>query len=82
MTVRGRKHLQLLAQACKEGFRGVMVYALNRPEGSCFRPADDMDPVYSETLRQVVAQGVEVVALRIRHTPKTMRVIGEVPVKL
>jgi len=82
VSERGRKHLRLLAQACREGFRGVMVYALNRPEGCVFRPADEIDPAYGETLRQVVAEGVELIAVRIQHGPESMRVTGEVPVRL
>ena len=82
VTERGRKHLELLSRACREGYRGVMVYALNRPEGDKFRPADEIDPGYGETLRQVVEQGVEVVALRIEHGPQSMQAAGEVPVVL
>jgi sugar fermentation stimulation protein A len=82
VTERGRKHLHLLSQACREGYRGVMVYALNRPEGRFFRPADEIDPAYGDTLRRVMAQGVEVVALRIEHGAQSMRVVGEVPVRL
>jgi sugar fermentation stimulation protein A len=82
VTERGRKHLLLLKQACREGYRGVMVYALNRPEGGCFRPADEIDPAYAETLRQVVNQGVELIAVRIEHTAESMRITREVPVHL
>ena len=82
VTERGRKHLELLSQACREGYRGVMVYALNRPEGERFSPADEIDPGYGETLRRVVEQGVEVVALRIEHGPQSMQAAGEVPVVL
>jgi sugar fermentation stimulation protein A len=82
VSVRGRKHLLLLSQACREGFRGVMVYALNRPEGSCFRPAYEIDPAYAETLHAAVKQGVEILAVRIAHGPQSMRVIGEVPIEL
>lgn len=82
VTERGRKHLELLSKACREGYRGVMVYALNRPEGDKFRPADEIDPGYGETLRQVVEQGVEVVALRIDHGLQSMQATGEVPVEL
>ena len=82
VTERGRKHLELLSQACREGYRGVMVYALNRPEGEKFSPADEIDPGYAETLRRVVDQGVEVVALRIEHGPQSMQAAGEVPVVL
>jgi sugar fermentation stimulation protein A len=82
ITERGRKHLELLSQACREGYRGVMVYALNRPEGERFRPADEIDPAYGKTLRRVIAQGVEVVALRIEHRAQSMRAAGEVSVVL
>ncbi len=82
VSQRGRKHLRLLAQACREGYRGVMVYALNRPEGRVFRPADEIDSAYGETLRQVAKEGVELIAVRIEQGRQSMRVKGEVPVSL
>ncbi len=52
-----------------------MIYALNRPEGECFAPADEIDPVYGGLLRQVVQKaGVEVLALRIRHLDQSLQV--------
>jgi len=83
VTERGRKHLQLLAVASSQGYRGVMIYALNRPEAEEFAPADEIDPVYGATLRQVVNEaGVEVIALRIKHLEQDMRVAGPVKVVL
>ena len=83
VTLRGRKHLELLAQACGQGYRGVMVYALNRPEGEYFCPADHIDPEYGRTLRRVVKEaGVELIAVRIEHGKQSMSVSGEVPVVL
>lgn len=83
VTLRGRKHLQLLADACGQGSRGVMVYALNRPEGDYFHPADEIDPEYGETLRRVVREsGVELLALRIEHGEDNMQVKSSVKVVL
>jgi sugar fermentation stimulation protein A len=83
VTLRGRKHLELLADACERDYRGVMVYALNRPEGRCFKPADEIDPVYGNTLRRVVHDsGVEVLALRIGHDEDSMKIQGTVEVIL
>jgi sugar fermentation stimulation protein A len=83
VTLRGRKHLELLAELSGQGYRGVMIYALNRPEGECFKPADEIDPVYAETLRRVVYDvGVEVMALRITHGENAMQVKGAVEVVL
>ena len=33
-------------------------------------------------MRRVVSQGVELIAVRIEHGPRSMRVKGEVPVRL
>jgi sugar fermentation stimulation protein A len=83
VTVRGRKHLEGLAQLSRQGQRAVMIYALNRPEGACFSPADAIDPAYGVTLRRVVQEaGVEVLALRIRHTSQSMEVAESVQVVL
>ena len=64
---RGRKHLALLTQAVAAGRRGVMLFALNRPEGECFAPAWDIDRRYGEALLMAVAAGVEVLAVRMVH---------------
>ena len=83
VTLRGRKHLEQLAQISETGCRAMMIYALNRPEGRCFKPADKIDPEYGKTLRRVVEQsGVELLALRIEHGRESMIVAEQVPVKL
>jgi sugar fermentation stimulation protein A len=76
VTERGRKHLELLAAACSQGLRGVILFALNRPEGAMFAPAAAVDPAYSRCLRRVVAAGVEVLAVRIEHGPRALWVAG------
>lgn len=82
VTERGRKHLLTLARLRQAGYRAVILFALNRPEGDFFRPADEVDPAYGRVLREVVAAGVEVIALRIRHGPRAMDAAEEVPVVL
>lgn len=83
VTLRGRKHLELLAEACRMGYRGIMIYALNRPEGEAFSPAEEIDPDYAATLRRVVREaGVEVIALRLTHEAQTLRVTDGVRVEL
>ena len=74
VSARGRKHLDLLLEAVRLGYRGVVLFAINRPEGSCFAPAEAIDPGYAERLREVVAAGVEALAIRIRHTDEGMSV--------
>lgn len=68
VTARGQKHLYALRQLVAEGNRGIMIYALNRPEGSCLKVARDIDPGYADALHLATAGGVEVIALRLQHT--------------
>jgi sugar fermentation stimulation protein A len=82
VSLRGRKHLDLLAAAVAQGRRGVMLFALNRPEGRCFAPAWAVDPTYGRRLAQVAALGVEVLAVRLCHTVDGMEVGEGVPVDL
>ena len=82
VTERGRKHLELLQHAVRQGHRAVLVFAANRPEGKYFRAASDIDPAYAETLKRVRQAGVEIVVVRIRHTETGVEAGGEVPVRL
>jgi sugar fermentation stimulation protein A len=82
VSERGLKHLNLLLGAVEDGYRGVILFAVNRPEGRGFAPAWEIDPAYGRRLREVAAAGVEVVAVRIRHTAEGMEVEGRLPVEL
>jgi len=78
VTERGRKHLELLALAVARGARGVILFAVNRPEGRWFEPAAEIDPQYAETLARVRDAGVEIIVARLRHGESTLEVTGSV----
>ena len=78
VTERGRKHLELLGEAVKMGFRGVILYALNRPEGRHFEPAYGIDPEYGDALQRVVDGGVEILLVRLKHLPRGIAIAGSV----
>lgn len=78
VTERGRKHLELLALAIRRGYRGVILFAVNRPEGHWFEPAADIDPLYADALTRVVDAGVEVIVARLKHGADTLEVTGSV----
>lgn len=80
VSARALKHLNTLQAAVDQGMRGVILFALNRPEGHCFSPAGEIDPAYAKRLKQVAVSGVEAMALRIRHTRTGLIGEGRVPV--
>ncbi|MGD9488648.1 MAG: DNA/RNA nuclease SfsA [Calditrichaceae bacterium] len=69
VTERGRKHLYELADMVKQGHRAVMLYVIQRSDGSVFRPAAHIDTAYSESLKEVHQMGVEILAYRADVTP-------------
>jgi sugar fermentation stimulation protein A len=79
---RGRRHLEALLEIAATGRRAVLLFALNRPEGRWFATASEVDPAYAEGLRRAVEGGVEVLAVRIRHTPAGMACGEAVEVRL
>jgi sugar fermentation stimulation protein A len=82
VTERGRRHLNELLAAARQGHRAVIFFLVQRGEAAAFRPADHIDPAYGRTLRAVAAQGVEIVACRSIVTPEENRVGERLPVLL
>ncbi|MBW3583753.1 MAG: DNA/RNA nuclease SfsA [Euryarchaeota archaeon] len=68
VTERGQKHLRELMVRVAAGDRGLLVPFVNRHDCVRFAPADDIDPVYGDLLREAVEAGVEVSPLQVRHS--------------
>lgn len=79
---RAVKHLALLVRVIERGDAAMLVFALNRPEGSYFAPASRIHPEYAASLRQAVEAGVEVHALRIVHHRDSSHLGSSVPILL
>jgi sugar fermentation stimulation protein A len=82
VTERGRKHLNELERVVRVGQRGVMFFFVGRSDCHRFRPADEVDPAYGETLRRVAGSGVEVLAYRMRVSPRRIALGERLPVDL
>lgn len=82
VSERGRKHLDLLLAAVESGRRGVILFAANRPEGRRVGAAWAIDPAYGRRLREVVAGGVEALAVRIVHRADGLETGETLPVDL
>ncbi|MEH6812028.1 MAG: DNA/RNA nuclease SfsA [Motiliproteus sp.] len=64
VSARGTKHLRELVKEVEKGNRSVLLYCVAHTGIEKVVPADDLDPVYSQALREAVAAGVEVCAYR------------------
>jgi sugar fermentation stimulation protein A len=70
VTERGKKHLYEMLDMIKSGKRAVMLYVIQRSDGTIFKPAYDIDPVYGKSLKEVHQQGIEILAYRADVTPE------------
>lgn len=78
VTARGLKHLHELAAMVAQGHRAVMLYMVMREDGDGFSPAADIDPDYAAALRQVHAEGVEVLVWRNAVRPEGLDAKGRI----
>jgi sugar fermentation stimulation protein A len=79
VTVRGTKHLRELERLCTDEVRTAVLFCVQRADGKCFRPAYEIDPTYAETLREVQAKGVYVLAYRAQVQPDSVTITGKIP---
>lgn len=62
VTLRGQKHLRELMEVAATGDRAVLLFCVNHTGARQVRPADQIDPVYGELLREAAKAGVELMA--------------------
>ncbi len=72
VTTRGLKHLHELGDMVKQGHRAVMLYCIQRSDGTEFRPASEIDPKYATALKEAYRDGVEILAYRADISPESI----------
>lgn len=80
VSSRGSKHLRELIHMHHEGHRAVLCYCVQHTGIREVRPADHIDKIYGETLRQAIAAGVEVIAYGTSISPQEIFVKHALPV--
>jgi sugar fermentation stimulation protein A len=82
VTVRGTKHLVELEQLVRGGERGVLFFHVGTQGVDELRPAQQIDPVYAETLERAAEAGVEILAYRCEMDAKGLWLADSLPVCL
>ncbi len=81
-TERGRKHLLELEAKVKAGDRAALVFCIQRGDAKTVGPADDIDSLYGQLLRQVAATGVEIFGLGCQVSPTGIFPHKNIPVMI
>ncbi|HHJ53147.1 MAG TPA: DNA/RNA nuclease SfsA [Caldithrix abyssi] len=78
VTIRGRKHLFELTEMVRQGHRAIMLFMIQRTDGTAFRPAAEIDPNYARALRDAHRAGVEILPYLVEVTPEEITVTRKV----
>ena len=79
-TARGRRHLQVLAQARRRGMEACVVFVVQRRDARRFAPHAAADPDFAEALRRAAREGVQVLAYTCTVHPPGIAIEREIPV--
>jgi len=78
-TARGAKHLLELSKLTTSGYRASVVFIAQREDVQCFMPYKEVDLNFTQTLRQVHAQGVEIHAYNCAVSVGSIVIKDEIP---
>jgi len=65
VTERGKRHVNDLAKAKKEGYRACVLFVVQRTDAQAFAPSDETDPEFGKALRNAAVEGVEIYAYKM-----------------
>lgn len=82
VSLRGQKHLAELTELASSGHKACLLFCVMHGGIDRVRPADEIDPVYGQRLREAAAAGVEVIACSVLPSPAGLRLAGQLPVLL
>jgi sugar fermentation stimulation protein A len=69
VTERGKRHVNELVKAKKEGYRACVLFVVQRTDAHSFSPSDETDPKFGNALRKAAVEGVEVYAYKMEVSP-------------
>ena len=76
VTERGLKHLEELIHLTEKGFSCEMLYIVQRSDCEVFSPAKDIDPAYTEKLKEAKKAGVKITALPCKLGKKDVSLLA------
>lgn len=80
VSVRATKHLHELMSMVEQGHRSVLFFCVSHTGIHKVSPADHIDKVYGEALREAINAGVEVIAYRANITTDDIALKDSVPI--
>lgn len=82
-TKRGRRHVKTLTRLSKSGEKNYLFFVIQRPDAEEFRPFKEVDPKFTDLLKESQKKGVEIRAISTKFSPPHIYLEnGSIPVEL
>ena len=81
-TQRGQKHLRELCRCQEEGYRACVLFVVQMETARYFTPNRATDPAFAAALEEAAAQGVRLLAISCRVTPRSLSPGAPVEIRL
>jgi len=81
-TARGKRHLEELARAKKEGYRACAAFVVQRDDARSFTSNKETDAAFSDALTKAHYEGVEIFAFSCKVNNRGVKLKGSLPVLL
>lgn len=72
VSERAQKHVHELVQLMEQGHTAEIVFTIQRQDCKTFAPADEIDPVYGDLLREAAKKGLKVTPLVVHLSPEAV----------
>ncbi len=82
VTARGTKHLQELMKLVDKGHKACIFFLVQRMDADHFKPAEQIDPIYANNLREAEAKGVMLLAYQAEVSPEKIEVVRKLPINI
>lgn len=82
VTARGRRHVVHLGEMHGEGYAVTVLFIVQRPDATRFRPQWERDPAFAQTLAEAPAAGVQILVYSAEITPACMSLKTRLPIAL
>lgn len=79
-TERGRKHIDELIHAARDGYRAALLFVVQLEHAKGFSPNKVTDPDFSNKVEEAKNAGVEILSYRCIVTPDEVKITDKIPV--
>lgn len=81
-TTRGTKHLRTLERLVDSGSEAMVIFLVVREDAYSLSPNYQTDPLFAQTLEDVIKKGVQARAYKCQVGPYTLEILDRIPILL